>query len=79
MLCNRVGLPPKRGKGNFVSYGKLIIERELTKAEARQLERDLSNKAWYPLGFDGWKIKVLDVQVGEHDGNVQYITVRATA
>ena len=61
-----------------MSYGQLVVVRELTKSEARRLEQQLSKKPHH-VSFDGWKINVHGVSVGTIGHNVQCITVRGTA
>jgi len=58
------------------SYGKLVIVRDLTKKEARDLENRLSTRS--TLRVDGWIIRVDDVSIGVNGHNIQYLTVKGT-
>lgn len=64
--------PPAR------SYGKLVIEADLTKAETRRLERTLSNGAATFL-FKGIRVKVKNITVGAVGHNIQHVQVEGTA
>jgi hypothetical protein len=71
-LADNAHVLPSRG-----SYGRLVIERDLTKDEVEALERALSVPNRPPaLVFDGWKIYVYDVNVDHKERNVSYLTVK---
>lgn len=60
-----------------MSYGKLIVERELTKDEARQIEQAVDRGL--DISFDGWDIGVTDIEVATVGHNIQHITIKGVA
>jgi len=62
------------------SYGKLIIERDLTKDEVTAIEDALSiTDRPLTLLFDGWEIYVRHIEIDHKEHNVAYLTVKGIA
>jgi len=75
--------PKRRLAGNAHHprcYGRLVIERDLTKEEVKALELALSVPNRPPtLSFDGWKIYTYDIRVNQEKSNVAFLTVKGIA